>query len=80
MGRVIIKAAYVSGWQRFKEVKEMYSKRGVFWPVTLVLIGSILLLVKLGFLPAAILSYWPVLLIVFGLMGLSNVDGGKRKK
>jgi hypothetical protein len=31
-------------------------------------------MVKLQVLPANIVSYWPVLLIVFGLMGLSNID------
>jgi len=53
----------------------MYNKRGVFWPVTFILVGSIMLLIKLQVLPAGVLSYWPVLLIVFGLIGLSNIDG-----
>lgn len=57
----------------------MYSKKGVFWPIVLILVGSLILMVKVQILPAEILSYWPVLLIVFGLMGLSNIDSKSAK-
>lgn len=52
----------------------------IFWPVVLILVGSILLLIQMGTIPAEIVTYWPVLLILFGLMGLSNLMGNTKKK
>ena len=46
----------------------------IFWPVLLVMIGSVLLMVQMGVVSAEILAYWPVLLVVVGLMGLSNIS------
>ena len=56
-------------------------KNTILWSVLLVLIGSILLLVRLGALPADLVSYWPLILVIVGLMGLSNVgDSGAKKQ
>lgn len=50
----------------------------IFWPVVLILVGSVLLMIQMGTIPAAIIAYWPVLLIVVGLMGLSNLMGSPK--
>jgi hypothetical protein len=39
----------------------------IAFPLTLVVIGAVLLLKELGYLHGDVLRYWPVLLIVWGL-------------
>jgi uncharacterized membrane protein len=46
----------------------------VFWPVTLVVMGFILLASNLGILPPTFWNLWPIILIVVGLGGLITVD------
>jgi len=39
----------------------------IAFPLTLVVIGTVLLLKEMGYLHGDVLRYWPVLLIVWGL-------------
>ncbi|MEK7348732.1 MAG: DUF5668 domain-containing protein [Candidatus Eisenbacteria bacterium] len=39
----------------------------IAFPLTLVAVGSLLLLKEFGYLHGSILRYWPVLLIVWGV-------------
>lgn len=50
----------------------------IFWPVFAILVGALALMVNLGYLPAGTIRYWPVLLVVWGLMKIS--DSGETKK
>lgn len=52
----------------------------VFWPVGAVFIGVIILMVNLGYLPRATFVYWPVLLVLWGLMKIASMDGKKLMK
>ncbi|OGY21587.1 MAG: hypothetical protein A2113_00340 [Candidatus Woykebacteria bacterium GWA1_44_8] len=57
----------------------------VFWPVTLVIMGLVLLASNLGMLPREFWNLWPLLLIVVGLGGLlisdkDHWDGELKKK
>jgi hypothetical protein len=48
-------------------------KPNFFWPVALILVGSVLLLINLGWLPDNIWSIlWPSLLILLGISVLAN--------
>ncbi len=42
-------------------------RHSIAFPLTLVVIGAVLLLKELGYLHGNVLHYWPVLLIVWGL-------------
>ena len=42
------------------------SGHNIGFPLTLIAIGSLLLLKEFGYLHGSILRYWPVLLIVWG--------------
>lgn len=55
---------------------------GVFWPVFLILVGTAILLVNLGLLPQQTWQFWPIILIIPGLLklsGFSSQDEGKKK-
>ena len=43
------------------------AKHAIAFPLTLVVIGAVLLLKELGYLHGNVLRYWPVLLIVWGI-------------
>ncbi len=58
------------------KVVQSYSTGGRFWGLTLVLIGSLLLLRNLDLATVGIRDLWPLLLI---LLGVSLVGGGARK-
>lgn len=53
----------------------------VFWPVSAILLGVIVLMINLGYLPKATALYWPILLVLWGLMKLVESEGpvGKKK-
>ncbi len=42
-------------------------RHSIAFPLTLVVIGTVLLLKQMGYLRENIFRYWPVLLIVWGL-------------
>lgn len=47
----------------------------MFWPVSAVLLGVLVLMINLGYLPRGTLSYWPVLLVIWGLMKIADTGG-----
>lgn len=54
---------------------------GMFWPVFLILTGTVILLVNLGILPPQLWRFWPIILIVLGLIKLSGLgEVGETKK
>jgi len=56
-----------------------HHRKSLFWPVLLVGLGVFLLLVNLGTIPGTsrqyLVTYWPVILILWGLDGLWKRDG-----
>jgi len=53
---------------------------GVFWPVFLILVGTVILLVNVGVLPPQTWRFWPLVFILLGLFKLSGfVDQGEGK-
>ena len=44
----------------------------LFWPVFAILVGVLALMVNLGYLPTGTIRYWPVLLVVWGLMKIAD--------
>ncbi len=50
-----------------------------FWPVSAVLLGVIILMINLGYLPRAVMMYWPVLLVLWGLMKIADSDVSMKK-
>lgn len=50
----------------------------LFWPVAAILLGVVILMINLGYLPRGTAMYWPVLLVLWGLMKIS--DSGKSGK
>jgi hypothetical protein len=55
---------------------------GLFWPVFLIFVGTVILLVNLGILPEQTWRYWPLILIIPGLLKLSGIvdsDDSKKK-
>lgn len=55
---------------------------GSFWPVFLILVGTLILLANLGILPPDTWRFWPLILILLGLLMLSGfgdaVEGNKK--
>lgn len=52
-----------------------------FWSVLMILVGAVFLGVNLGVLSRELARYWPLILVVIGLVGLSGGLGtGKKKK
>ncbi len=45
-------------------------------PVTVIFVGVILLLGNMGIIPNEIVAFWPVILVVGGLIGLTTMDIG----
>ena len=52
----------------------------LFWPVVMILLGVLILMINLGYLPAGVSRYWPILPIIWGLLKLSEVDESRKKK
>jgi len=46
----------------------------------MIMLGVLILMVNLGYLPAGVSRYWPLLPIIWGLLKLCEVDEGKKKK
>ncbi len=46
----------------------------IFWPISLIIMGIILLCSHLGLLPLTFWYLWPIILIVAGLGGLLTAD------
>lgn len=44
----------------------------LFWPLTLIFVGALIMMMNVGILPAGLWKFWPVLLVVVGLVGLSG--------
>lgn len=44
----------------------------LFWPLTLIFVGTIVMMVNIGVLPMVLWKFWPILLVVIGLVGLSG--------
>ncbi len=55
-------------------------EKGFFWPVFLILVGTAILLVNLGVLPAETWRFWPILIILPGLLKLSGFWGEESNK
>lgn len=53
---------------------------GLFWPVFLILVGTAILLVNLGILPPDSWRFWPVIIIIPGLLKLSGFGMDEEKK
>jgi hypothetical protein len=49
----------------------MAYRRGLWWPLALIVLGVVLLLRNLGYVPAALDQWWPVILIALGLWVLT---------
>ncbi len=45
-------------------------RSGLFGPVFIILVGVLILLVNLGLLPPETWRFWPLILILFGLLKL----------
>ena len=56
------------------------SRSNLFWPVVMIMVGVIILMINLGYLPAGTGRYWPILPIIWGLLKLCEVDEDKKKK
>ena len=52
----------------------------VFWPVVAILLGVVVLMVNLGYLPQVTVNYWPVLPVLWGLLKLSESGQVTKKK
>ena len=44
----------------------------LFWPLTLIFVGAIVMAINVGVLPVVVWKFWPVILVVVGLVGLSG--------
>ncbi|SRR5579884_2485353 len=49
----------------------MAYRRGLWWPLALIVLGVVLLLRNLGYVPASLDQWWPVILIALGLWVLT---------
>ena len=56
------------------------SRHTALWPVFWILVGVVVLLYNLGLLPAGVIAYWPVVLVLGGLFALISGDMVKMKK
>ena len=52
---------------------------GVFWPVFLILVGTLILFVNLGILPPDTWRFWPIVFILLGLLKLSGFGVPEKK-
>ncbi len=55
-------------------------EHGFFWPVFLILVGAAILMVNLGILPPETWRFWPLILIIPGLIKLSGFGDSLTKK
>ena len=44
----------------------------LFWPLTLIFVGTLVMMINVGVLPMVMWKFWPILLVVIGLVGLSG--------
>lgn len=57
----------------------------LFWPLTLIFVGTLVMMLNIGVLPMVLWKFWPVVLVVIGLVGLSGscdecrMDSGVKK-
>ncbi len=49
------------------------SKR-YFWPLSMIILGMIMTMTMLGYLPLYLLWFWPVVMLLVGLGGLLVAD------
>ncbi len=56
------------------------TEKGYFWPLFLIFVGTLILLVNLGILPPDTWRFWPIILIIPGLLKLSSFGIPKSKK
>ncbi len=49
----------------------MAYRRGLWWPLALIVVGVVFLLRNLGYVPPALDQWWPVILIALGLWVLT---------
>ena len=49
----------------------------MLWPVFWILVGVVILLYNLNLLPAGLIVYWPVVLVLGGLFALLSGDYGR---
>jgi uncharacterized membrane protein len=45
----------------------------LFWPLTLIFVGTLVMMINVGVLPMVMWKFWPILLVVIGLVGLSGM-------
>ena len=53
------------------------SKHNLLWPVFWILAGTVVLSYNLNLLPVEAIRYWPVVLVVGGLLALVSGEAGK---
>jgi hypothetical protein len=53
-----------------RDLNKSRKGRKIFWALTLIAIGIIILLHNLGYIRGDILRYWPVIVIILGLKKL----------
>ena len=51
----------------------------LFWPISAVLLGVVILMINLGYLPREATRYWPILLVMWGLMKIAEHEPKKGK-
>lgn len=44
----------------------------LFWPLTLIFIGTLVMMINMGILPMVMWKFWPIVLVIVGLVGLSG--------
>lgn len=54
--------------------------KGLFWPVVAIMLGVVILMINMGYLPAGIARYWPILPVIWGLVKISENEEGKKGK
>ncbi len=57
-----------------------HGSKGVFWPLMAIGAGVLFLLQNLGLLPPDTWRYWPIILVVIGLMGLAEGTARRKRK
>ncbi len=53
--------------------------KNVLLPVTVIFLGVALLLINMGIIPLDLAQFWPVILVIAGLVGLTVVMGPEKK-